>query len=326
MRINFGGLREMKKQLVIIGVIFLFCTIIISGCNEQKKPVISSFDVIPNQIELGQTTQLHWDVSEATSVTIDNGIDDVTLSGNRTITPTETTTYTLTAKSSATTVTATVQIIVTEPSEKPNISMIQSEFYILITETTKARANQSQLVVNAINIISGENQTTALRPNITEGEGNPKILGTGDIITFRNLADFEVGEQWTIQLFYKGNIIGQCTFKNPKGPYNTTSVIMAQSGATVTIIGIINGPINQTLSSIIAINKTSGIIQTTAIGATITDGDKNPNLLEIGDQIAFSNLGKFRAGDQWTIQLEYRGDIIGQCIFTNQGIIHVIPN
>jgi len=317
MRINFGGFRKMKKQLVIIGAIFLLCTIIISGCSEQKNPLISIFEVVPNQIELGQTTQLHWNVSDATSVTIDNGIGNVNLTGNRTITPIETTTYTLTATSS-TTVKATVQIIVVEPSEKPNISMVQSEFYIQITGTTNKQVNQTQVVVVAINKVSGENQTIALGANITDVDGNPKTIGIGDLITFSHLADFPAAEEWTIQLFYKGEIIGQCTFKNPKSPYDTPSVIMAQSGANVTIIVIINGPIDQTLCSIVAINTTSGVIQTTAIGATITDGDKNPNLLEIGDQIAFSNLGKFRTGDQWTIQLEYKGDIIGQCQFTNQ--------
>jgi hypothetical protein len=100
---------------------------------------------------------------------------------------------------------------------------------------------------------------------------------------------------------------------------------MSQSRSSVTIIGIINGPLDQTLTSIVAFNKTSGVTQTTAIGATITDGDKNPTVLGIGDQIAFSNLGKFRKGDQWTIQLVYKGDIIGQCTFTNQGGVVLIP-
>jgi hypothetical protein len=238
--------------------------------------------------------------------------------------PIETTTYTLTAKSS-TTVKATVQIIVVEPSEKPNISMVQSEFYIQITGTTNKQVNQTQVVVVAINKVSGENQTIALGANITDVDGNPKTIGIGDLITFSHLADFPAAEEWTIQLYYKHEIIGQCIFRNPRGPYNTPFVLMTQSGANVTIIVIINGPIDQTLSSIVAINTTSGVIQTTAIGATITDGDKNPNLLEIGDQIAFSNLGKFRAGDQWTIQLEYKGDIISQCQFTNQRKPIVIP-
>jgi hypothetical protein len=37
MRVNPGGYRKMKKQIVIIGAILVFCAINISGCNEQKK-------------------------------------------------------------------------------------------------------------------------------------------------------------------------------------------------------------------------------------------------------------------------------------------------
>jgi hypothetical protein len=325
MRINFGGFRKMKKQLEIIGVIFLLATITISGCSEQKKPVITSFEATPDQIEIGQSTQLSWIVSEATSVTIDNGIGTVTLSGNRTITPMETTTYTLTAKSS-TTVTATVQIIVIDSGEKPNISMVQSEYFVQITGTTNKHINQTQAVVTVINKVSGENQTSAIGPSITDGNSNPKTLGVGDLINFSHLADFPAKEEWTIQVSYKGEIIGQCSFRNPPAPYNTPFVLMSQSGANVTIIGIINGPLNQTLCSIVANNKTNGVDQSSVIGASISDGDKNPALIGIGDKITFSNLGKFRKGDQWTIQLEYNGKDIGQCTYTNQGVIIKIPN
>lgn len=325
MRINFGGFSEMKKLLAIIGVTILLCTIVLSGCNEQKKPIISSFEIIPNEIELGKPAYLHWNVSEATSVTIDNGIGAVSLSGNRTITPANTTTYTLTAKSSSTTVNATTSIIVHQPIEKPNITMVQSEFYIEITETQNVRVNQFQVSVIAINRNSSENQTSALGPIINDGDGNTAIFGIGDIITFRNLSDFQVGELWNIQMYYNGDIIGQCFFKNPEGPYNTPIIHMTQSKSNVTIIGIINGPLDQTMCSIIAINTTSQADQTSLIGATLTDSDGNPNLLGIGDHIIFSNLAKFKVADSWTIQLIYGGERIGQCTFTNPGSIIQIP-
>ncbi len=325
MRINFGGFREMRKQIAIIGTTLLFCMIIISGCSEQKNPVISSFEAIPDEIELGQESQLRWNVVDATSITIDNGIGNVNLTGNKTITPIETTTYTMTAKSASNTVTASVQIIVIESSEKPNISMAQSEFYIEISDTNNSRLNQSRVFIIAINENTGENQTSALGPSITDGDGNPKILGVGDAITFRNLSDFQVGELWTIQMFYKGEMIGQCIFKNPKGPYDTPIVHIIQSRSSVTIIRIINGPLEQTSCSVVAINTTSGTNQTNAIGATIVDGDNNPTLLGIGDQIIFKNLDNFQIGDQWTIHLLYQEDIIGQCSFTNQGSIILIP-
>lgn len=324
MRITFGGFREMKKIVSMIGVTILLCTITLSGCNEQKKPIISSFEVIPNEIELGKTAYISWNVSEATSVTIDNGIGVVSLFGNRTITPAETTTYTLTAKSSST-VTATTSIIVHQPIEKPNITMVQSEFYIEITDTENSRVNQFQVSVIAINKNNSENQTSTLGPVINEGDGNPTILGIGDIITFRNLSNFRVGEQWNIQMIYKADIIGQCIFKNPKPPYDTPLVRMIQSESSITIIGIINGPLEQPLCSITAINLTSGANQASVIGAMLTDNDSNPNSLGIGDHIMFSNLGAFRTGDKWIIQLLYAGDKIGQCTFTNPVNIILIP-
>jgi hypothetical protein len=324
MRINFGGFTKMKKIVSIIGITILLCTITLSGCNEQKKPIISSFEVIPTDIQLGETAKLRWVVSNATSVTIDNGIGAVNLSGIRKITPTETTIFTLTAKSSTSTVTATISVIVNQSIEKGNITMTQFEFYLEITETKNARINQSQIYVIAINKNSTENQTSVLKPTITEGDGNPAILGIGDIITFHNLSDFRFGERWDIHILYKGDIIGQSVFINPQSPYDTPEVRMIQSESSVTIIEIINGPLNQTFCSITAINATSETIQTSILGATLTDRDNNPALLGILDQITFSNLGKIKPEDKWIIQLVYKGEIIGQCKFRTPDII-LIP-
>ncbi len=324
MRINFGGFRKMKKIVVTIGTIILLITIALSGCNEQKNPTISIFEVIPNEIELGKTAYLHWNVTDATSITIDNGIGTVAFSGNMSITPTNTTTYTLTAKTS-TTVTATTTIIVIQPIEKANISMIQNLFYIEITEAKNSRIVQSEVHAIVINRNNTENQTSALKPIINEGDGNPTFLGPGDIITFQNISDFPVGELWDIQLFYGGYIIGQCNFKNPKGPYDTPIVRMRQSNVSIIIIGIINGPLDQTMCSIAAINETSGSNQTSLLGASLSDKDNNPNVLGISDQISFNNLGKFKAGDRWTIQLMYKGENIGQCQFFKPANVILIP-
>jgi hypothetical protein len=100
---------------------------------------------------------------------------------------------------------------------------------------------------------------------------------------------------------------------------------MIQTESNVTIIGSINGPIEQTLCSILVINTTSGVNQTSVVGATLTNRDNNTALLGISDQIIFSNLEKFKAGDTWTIHLMYKGDSIGQCTFTNPHDIIIIP-
>lgn len=60
-------------------------------------PEIVSFTAIPQAIRLGQSSTLSWRVTNATSVTLDNGIGQKGPSGSVTVTPQQTTSYTLTA-------------------------------------------------------------------------------------------------------------------------------------------------------------------------------------------------------------------------------------
>jgi hypothetical protein len=314
----------MKKVILAIGATLLLCTIALSGCNEQNKPVISNFEARPNEIELGQIAYLQWTVSNASSVTINNGIGVVPLSGNRSITPTTTTTYTLTAIGSST-VTATTTITVTEPTEKPNITMVQTEFFIEIIGTKNKRILQSEVQIIAINTNSTADDTTALGPTINDGDGNQIYIDVGDAITFENLSVFPVGELWDIQVSYNGEIIGECSFKNPKGPYDKPNVRMIQSNTSIVILRIINGPLEQGMCSITAENMTSNAIQTTLLGAAFSDNDGDSTTLGISDQIIFSSLSQFKTKDEWLIRLLYNGETIGQCNFIKSVGIIIIP-
>jgi len=97
--------------IVIIGLIAMF-----SGCieipEESVQISISYFEVEPAIIKPGESVKLLWGVIGAASVSIDNGIGNVNLTGGRTIAPTETTTYTLTATNATEILNATVQIFV----------------------------------------------------------------------------------------------------------------------------------------------------------------------------------------------------------------------
>ncbi len=84
------------------------------------KPVISSFEANPSNINKGQSTVLSWSVSGATSVRIDNGTGAVTGS-TAIVSPTVPTDYTLTAENSAGTTTTTAKVavapqVLTDPS------------------------------------------------------------------------------------------------------------------------------------------------------------------------------------------------------------------
>jgi hypothetical protein len=115
----------MNKQLVIIGIVAIIVIVELSGCNEQKtgntnenvneniiSPTITSFNVTPNIINKGETAELRWVVTNATSVFINNGIGGVALSGNWIISPLETTVFILTASNSGLQTAATTQITV----------------------------------------------------------------------------------------------------------------------------------------------------------------------------------------------------------------------
>lgn len=75
-------------------------------------PVINYFTASPASISRGGSTILNWNVSNATSITIDNGVGSVSSSGNTVTYPDTTTTYTLTAANGAGGVTSTVQVMV----------------------------------------------------------------------------------------------------------------------------------------------------------------------------------------------------------------------
>jgi hypothetical protein len=79
-------------------------------------PTISSFTAAPTSVFPGQSSTLSWNVSNATSVSIDNGIGDVSASGSTSVTPAATATYTLTATNNDGTTTATATVTVAPPA------------------------------------------------------------------------------------------------------------------------------------------------------------------------------------------------------------------
>jgi peptidoglycan-associated lipoprotein len=69
----------------------------------------------PTAIAMGKSTTLSWDSSNATGVSIDNGIGTVEASGNRTISPNASTTFKATATGPGGSATAEVRVTVTPP-------------------------------------------------------------------------------------------------------------------------------------------------------------------------------------------------------------------
>jgi hypothetical protein len=114
----------MKKLVPVLLLAVLFLASCYPGgpitiSTPGQLPVINSFSAEPSSISAGQSSTLNWTVTGATTVSIDQGIGNVALTGPRAVAPSVTTVYTLTASSSAGSVTATTQIIVTGAAPTP---------------------------------------------------------------------------------------------------------------------------------------------------------------------------------------------------------------
>ncbi|MBT6463956.1 MAG: DUF5011 domain-containing protein [Opitutae bacterium] len=82
------------------------------GADKADGPVISAFTSATPKILPGAGVMLSWDIADAASITIDNGVGDVTGKTITAVTPVETTTYHLTAANSAGSVTIPFTVIV----------------------------------------------------------------------------------------------------------------------------------------------------------------------------------------------------------------------
>lgn len=78
----------------------------------------------PSAIQRGESARLMWEASNAETVSIDQGVGTVAVSGQRAVSPAESTTYTATATGPGGTRTASARVTVTEPPrvETPRIS------------------------------------------------------------------------------------------------------------------------------------------------------------------------------------------------------------
>jgi peptidoglycan-associated lipoprotein len=91
------------------------------AAKAEKGPaaVISSFTAEPSTIVRGESSTLKWTVSNATEVTIDNGIGAVATSGSKQVFPTSNTTYRMTAKGAGGDAIMAVTVAVTTPPPPP---------------------------------------------------------------------------------------------------------------------------------------------------------------------------------------------------------------
>src|SRR5215467_13840323 len=88
---------------------------------EAPRPAAPSvsFSAEPTSIQRGQSSTLRWQVSGATSISLDQSIGAVQNAGNRRVTPDSSTTYTLTATGPGGTTTGQATVSVTSAPPPP---------------------------------------------------------------------------------------------------------------------------------------------------------------------------------------------------------------
>jgi len=105
--------------------------------GQELPPVINSFEANPLNVNSGQVSTLSWDVSNAISVEIDQGIGNVGPHDRRSVSLSSTTKYSLTATNDKGSVTAATQVVVTQlPEIAGKIAFVStregnSEIYVM---------------------------------------------------------------------------------------------------------------------------------------------------------------------------------------------------
>lgn len=158
----------------------------LSTPTPPPAPVINTFTATPGSITVGQSTTLAWQTTNATSVTINQGIGSVALTGSQVVSPVVTTTYTLTATGAGGTATTTVTVGVTpvvEPNPAPIINLFTvspgtiaaGESAILTWQTTYATTVSIDQGIGTVDL----NSSQTVAPTITTTTYTLTATGAG---------------------------------------------------------------------------------------------------------------------------------------------------
>src|SRR5664280_717769 len=99
----------------------IYFEVVSATAQGPSAPTISSLVASPASISSGSSSTLSWSVtgSPAPTLTLDNGVGDVSGLTSKAVSPTQTTTYTLTATNSQGTTSARATVTVTAPDTSP---------------------------------------------------------------------------------------------------------------------------------------------------------------------------------------------------------------
>jgi hypothetical protein len=198
-----------RNPIILILILFLF-NIFLNGCIEENEMSIDYIIAEPLTIQKGESVNLSWKVTGATTVLIDNNIGNVKHENSMNVNPTENVTYTITAINSNKMINSSISIIVEEKKQEKDTSIVtlsantynkNSSVIIKIREISKFGVEWSTISGKIINENNGEIIpfiTMDWRPNgiITERD---EIIITNSMIKL----EFEPGIKYSFLLTYQ---------------------------------------------------------------------------------------------------------------------------
>ena len=161
------------KYLPVVAI--CICAGLMSGCRGAgllpatgtPEPTIVMFGATPAMVTSGNPATLTWNIANATSVSIDNGVGMEGETGSTTVKPTATTMYTLTATSSSGTVTATATVTVQVDIPKATLTAAPATITAGNSSTlTWTTTNVTTVTIdNGIGVVSASGSTTVMPTN-----------------------------------------------------------------------------------------------------------------------------------------------------------------
>jgi uncharacterized cupredoxin-like copper-binding protein len=153
------------KKFIYLSLSLLL--VLVAGCSAGQStpttpPEIIAFTVSPSSINPGGTTTLLWNVTGATTVSIDPGIGQVDIAGTMDVQPTQSTTYTINAVNAAGVMTQTAAVTVTAPNPPVIVAFMAAPD----TVTAGQSANLQWNVTGATTV------------SIDQGIGKVDVVGT----------------------------------------------------------------------------------------------------------------------------------------------------
>lgn len=254
-----------------------------SGGTKSAVPTINSFSASGATITLGGGSVLAWSVSNATTLSIDNGVGSVAGS-SVTVSPTATTTYTLTAANASGSVTATTTVTVvaapTISSFTASSTTISAGESVTLSWSTAGAASLS--IDNNVGPVTGNSVT--VKPTNTTTYTLTATNAAGTAITARVTVTVTAAPPPVITSFAATpSVLTPVTTGVTQAvlSWNVTnaSVVSIDNGVgTVTGTSAVVTPANTTTYTLTATN-TAG----TTVTATATVGVKNKLALLAGN-------------------------------------------